>query len=133
MKYRIVKYIGLAGTLLLGGCSDWLDVDPKSQIKQEVLFESESGFRDALTGIYTVMARTQMYGGTETMGFLDMVGQVYTEVSIDYADALNYDYEATKIEKCIDTIWRGNYNAIANCNHILANIDGRKDVFSSGV
>mgnify|MGYP000044762271 CR=1 FL=1 len=52
MKYRIVKYIGLAGTLLVGGCSDWLDVDPKSQIKQEVLFESEAGFRDALTGIY---------------------------------------------------------------------------------
>lgn len=52
MKYRIVKYIGLAGTLLVGGCSDWLDVDPKSQIKQEVLFESEAGFRDALT-VYT--------------------------------------------------------------------------------
>ena len=49
MKYRIVKYIGLAGVLLLGGCSDWLDVDPKSQIKQEALFESEAGFRDALT------------------------------------------------------------------------------------
>ena len=45
MKYRIVKYIGLAGVLLLGGCSDWLDVDPKSQIKQEALFESEAGFR----------------------------------------------------------------------------------------
>ena len=71
MKYSIVKYIGLVGALLLGGCNDWLDVDPKSQIKQEVLFESEAGFRDALTGIYTVMARKQMYGGNETMGFLD--------------------------------------------------------------
>lgn len=133
MKYRIVKYIGLAGTLLVGGCSDWLDVDPKSQIKQEVLFESEAGFRDALTGIYTVMVRTGMYGGNETMVFLDMVGQVYTEVSINYMDALEYDYEATKVEECIDAIWRGNYNAIANCNHILANIDEQKDVFSSGV
>ena len=133
MKYSIVKYIGLVGALLLGGCNDWLDVDPKSQIKQEVLFESEAGFRDALTGIYTVMARKQMYGGNETMGFLDMVGQVYTDVAYDYTDVLNYDYEATKVEQCIDTIWRGNYNAIANCNHILANIDERKNVFSSGV
>ena len=63
MKYRIIKYIGLAGILLSGGCSDWLNVDPKSQIKQEALFESEAGFRDALTGVYTVMARTGMYGG----------------------------------------------------------------------
>lgn len=133
MKYRIVKYIGLAGVLLLGGCSDWLDVDPKSQIKQEALFESEAGFRDALTGIYTVMARTEMYGGNETMGFLDMVGQVYTDVSINYEDALKYDYESTKVEECIDAIWRGNYNAIANCNHILANVDEKRGVFSSGV
>lgn len=28
---------------------------------------------------------------------------------------------------------RGNYNAIANCNHILANVDEKKGVFSSGV
>ena len=118
---------------MLGGCSDWLDVDPKSQIKQEALFESEAGFRDALTGIYTVMARTEMYGGNETMGFLDMVGQVYTDVSINYEDALKYDYESTKVEECIDAIWRGNYNAIANCNHILANVDEKKGVFSSGV
>lgn len=48
MKYRIVKYIGLAGVLLLGGCSDWLEVDPKSQIKQEALFESEAGFRGCI-------------------------------------------------------------------------------------
>ena len=33
MKYSIVKYIGLVGALLLGGCNDWLDVDLKSQIK----------------------------------------------------------------------------------------------------
>ena len=70
MKYTILKYGMLAGALLFGGCSNWLDVDPKSQVKQEALFESEAGFQDALTGIYTMMARTGMYGGHETMGFL---------------------------------------------------------------
>ena len=80
MKYTILKYGMLAGALLFGGCSNWLDVDPKSQVKQEALFESEAGFQDALTGIYTMMARTGMYGGHETMGFLDMVAQTYTEV-----------------------------------------------------
>ena len=41
MKYTILKYGMLAGTLLLGGCNNWLDVDPKSQVKQEVLFDDE--------------------------------------------------------------------------------------------
>ena len=45
MKYTILKYGMLAGALLFGGCSNWLDVDPKSQVKQEVLFESEAGFQ----------------------------------------------------------------------------------------
>lgn len=102
MKYTILKYGMLAGTLLLGGCNNWLDVDPKSQVKQEVLFESEAGFQDALTGIYTIMARTDMYGGHETMGFLDMVAQTYTEVIYTYEDVLKYNYEETNSKACID-------------------------------
>ena len=46
MKYTILKYGMLAGALLFGGCSNWLDVDPKSQVKQEALFESEAGCID---------------------------------------------------------------------------------------
>lgn len=69
MKYTILKYGMLAGALLFGGCSNWLDVDPKSQVKQEALFESEAGFQDALTGIYTMMARTGMYGDMRRWDF----------------------------------------------------------------
>ena len=133
MKYTILKYGMLAGALLFGGCSNWLDVDPKSQVKQEALFESEAGFQDALTGIYTMMARTGMYGGHETMGFLDMVAQTYTEVIYTYEDVLKYNYEETNSKACIDGFWEGNYSAIANCNQILAHVDERKGVFSSGV
>lgn len=133
MKYTILKYGMLAGALLFGGCSNWLDVDPKSQVKQEALFESEAGFQDALTGIYTIMARTDMYGGHETMGFLEMVAQTYTEVIYTYEDVLKYNYEETNSEACIDGFWKGNYNAIANCNQILAHVDEQKGVFSSGV
>ena len=133
MKYKILKYSWLIGALALTGCNDWLDVNPKSQVKQEALFSSESGYQDALTGIYTIMARTNMYGGHEMMGFLDMVAQVYTEVASDYEDALKYNYDATTIEEVINDIWSGNYNAIANCNYILDNIDEQKGIFSTGI
>lgn len=132
MKYKI-KIYWILGVFLLCSCNNWLDVNPKSQIKEKALFESESGFRDALTGIYTIMARANMYGGNETMGFVDVVGQVYSGVHATYKDALNYDYKATKIEECINAIWKGNYNAIVNCNYILDNIDEKKEVFSAGV
>lgn len=133
MKYNALKYGWLIGIFLLTGCNNWLDVNPKSQVKQEVLFKSESGYQDALTGIYTIMSRTDMYGGNETMGFLDMVAQVYTGVSSTYEDALEYNYDASIIEGIINAIWSGNYNAIANCNYILDAIDEQQDIFSVGV
>ena len=77
-----------------------------------------------------MMARTGMYGGHETMGFLDMVAQTYTEVIYTYEDVLKYNYEETNSKACIDGFWEGNYSAIANCNQILAHVDERKGVFS---
>ena len=48
-----IIYILLTTTMLgLMSCSDWLDVSPKTSIPTDKQFESESGFKDALTGIY---------------------------------------------------------------------------------
>ena len=56
-----LRYMMLCLSLFAFGCNDWLDVQPKSQVKEEDLFSSESGFRDALTGIYALM-RQQYHG-----------------------------------------------------------------------
>lgn len=121
MKVRL-KYMILCLSLFALGCNDWLDVQPKSQVKEEELFKSESGFRDALTGIYALMGRTTTYGGNGTMGFMDMVAQTYSSVAQAYSKALTYDYKDETIKSIIDTMWSSNYNAIANCNYLLRNI-----------
>ena len=48
--------------LLLASCNDWLDVSPKSQIKEEDHFDRVGGYKDQLTGIYTAMTSQDMYG-----------------------------------------------------------------------
>ena len=122
MKVRL-KYMILCLSLFAFGCNDWMDVQPKYQVKEEDLFKSESGFRDALMGIYTLMGRTMTYGGNSTMGFMDILAQTYSSVSSSYAKAQAYDYKEETIKSIIDTIWSSNYNAIANCNYLLANIE----------
>lgn len=119
---KILKYSILCLSLFAAGCSDWLDVQPESQVKEEELFKSESGFREALTGIYALMGRTGTYGGNSTMGFIDMLAQTYSSVNSEYAKALTYDYKDEKVKEIIDTLWNSNYNAIANCNYLLRNI-----------
>lgn len=133
MKIRNIIYIACGALVSLCSCSNWLDVIPKSQVKGEALFSSESGFRDALTGVYTLMNSTDLYGGNETMGLMDILAQNYSEIDSKLQDALKYDYDNTTVESRINSIWSGNYNVIANCNYILQDIDEKKSVFSKGM
>jgi len=48
--------------MLTASCSDWLDVRPDTEIKEEVLFSTEEGYKSALTGIYKRMAKQELYG-----------------------------------------------------------------------
>jgi len=106
-------------------CNDWLDVQPKSQIFTDLHFDRESGYRDQLTGIYTKMAGTSLYGGEMTMGLVDVLAQNYDLGSDNsYRYLVNYDYSQSSYSKPkIDAIWTGAYNCIANCNVLLQYIN----------
>ena len=51
MKKIFVITIALIG-FIFSACNDWLDVNPRTQVKKEVLLETQKGFRDVLTGAY---------------------------------------------------------------------------------
>ena len=61
-KHIFLTLWAIIGTMALASCNDWLDVEPKSQIKEEKQFSREGGYKDQLTGVYTAMATPQMYG-----------------------------------------------------------------------
>ena len=46
---KIYRTIVLLGMMAIGGtsCSDWLNVSPSDQIKEEFLFETGNGYRAA--------------------------------------------------------------------------------------
>lgn len=67
-------YISLVGFLTFSfcSCSEWLDVQPKTEVKQDKMFESESGFKDALIGCYMLMGESSLYGQELTYTFLEV-------------------------------------------------------------
>ena len=73
-KYLILLLI-VSG--LSQACSDWLDVQPKTSISGDDLFESEAGFKDVLTGFYLKMGQTNLYAENLTYGYLEMVSGNY--------------------------------------------------------
>jgi len=120
--------------LLLASCSKWLDVKPQSQVTAEQLFSTQTGFEEALNGVYTRCSQQGEYGDELTFGFLDVLAQNYSIPPLDYQGYLQtsiYNYGDINFISRKDTVWSGLYNAITNCNLILANIEQGKKLMSA--
>lgn len=126
MKKFLRRHILLKATLysllglMIGSCEDYFDVSPKSQILTDDLFAKESGFYDQLTGVYSQMANTPLYGQEMTFGLAEVLGQNYDmEAENTYRYAAQYDYDNTNVKSTIDEVWTSAYSCIANLNVML--------------
>lgn len=131
MKNWRIYFSLILSVALLESCQDWLDVEPKSEIKSDLMFESESGFRDALNGVYILMRGTDLYGKEATWGFVDAIGQQYTVYNTPaarYYQAIRYNYNQTV--DMSDGIWEKAYKTIANINNMLENIDEKESIIT---
>ena len=69
--------------LMFASCNDWLDVEPKSQVKDKDLYSSESGFKEALAGVYSIMTQEYLYGKELTFGMLGVLAQEWDNLPTD--------------------------------------------------
>lgn len=125
MKKIKILYIILL--LILGACSDWLDVQPSNEVEESDLFNSGSGYRTALNGIYKDMSSTSLWGQELTWGLADVLAGYYPRYNLGhsskpYYQAVNYLYTDKNLEPVIQNLWSTGYNVIANCNNLIANI-----------
>lgn len=68
----------MMAAISFSSCSDWLDINPSDEIKEEFLFNNGDGFQTALNGIYRQMASFSLYGSNLTWGIVDAWGQAYS-------------------------------------------------------
>ena len=126
-----LKLILLAMPLMLVSCNKWLDVQPQSQVRDTDLFSTESGFKEALAGVYSSLTYEPLYGREMTLGLMGVLGYEWDSQSTAYDVDKIYQYQSNQISlNRIDAIWNGLYNSIANNNKLLDAIDAQKGVFS---
>lgn len=111
--------------LMFSSCSDWLDLYPSNEIKEEYLFSSGDGFRTATNGIYRKMATFDLYGSNLTWGILDAWAQAYY---IDQAPTENAgkamgkiaarEFKNIDLVSTTDALWKAAWNVVANCNEL---------------
>ncbi len=118
---------------LLTSCNDWLDVEPKSQIKEEAHFSREDGFKDQLTGVYTQLTTKQMYGLNMGIGFTEVLSHTYDiNPNGEWRYANDYDYTNAASEETIKDIWQTTYSCIANLNITIKNLESADKAIFTG-
>lgn len=128
----IVGLMTIVVMLFTSSCKKWLDVQPRTKVKSDVLLETEQGYKDALIGCYTLMKSESLYGRELTFGFMDAVAQQYdTFNNSTYNGVAQFKYVSdVNVRAKIDGMWRGMYNVLANVNNVLDNIDNDKALFT---
>jgi hypothetical protein len=124
MKLKYILTAALfAVVALMASCNKWLDVSPKTQIKEEIQFSSRQGFTDALFGIYQKAATVDGYGRNMTFGLVDILAQQYSGLNNGpYYPMVRYMYTDSVAFNRIDTMFNNSYSAIAQANYLLKNV-----------
>ncbi|WP_432711618.1 RagB/SusD family nutrient uptake outer membrane protein [Pedobacter sp.] len=128
---RYLKFVLIALPIVLFSCNKWLDVEPKSQVRDSDLFSTESGFKEALAGVYSSLTYEPLYGREMTFGLMGVLAYEWDSQPTPYDADKIYTYSANQISlNRIDAIWNGLYNSVVNTNKLLEEIDEKKSVFS---
>ncbi|MGJ1197172.1 RagB/SusD family nutrient uptake outer membrane protein [Sphingobacterium spiritivorum] len=133
MKFNNKYFLSLLiVSLFATACNKWLDVKPKTEVSEAVLFENEQGFKDAMVGVYTQLGSRTLYGKEFTMGFIDVLAQNYSIYLNDhnYYQAVTYNYLDGETRGRINSFWKDSYKIIANLNNLLKQIDQKRNVFA---
>ena len=127
---KSVSILTICFSLLLMSCSDWLDVTPPSQIREEDQFSTVEGFQQVLIGCYIGMTNELLYGRALTWNTIELMGGQFEDLQAssnnDYSIS-KYNYDSNNGQRYVNGIWSQAYNVIANANNALKYIDLNKD------
>lgn len=127
----------IIAVLIIGislSCEKFLTVNPKTDVARDELFASESGFKDAMAGVYIRLIDASSYGKALSTGAIEDLVSSWDAVSTSPAGQLGlFNYGHQQVEPILSNIFGYQYQTIANINAILDKIDERKAVFAPGI
>jgi hypothetical protein len=129
MRYIL---IGLFTLLAVTSCDKYLTVNPKTEMTQEVLYSTQSGFTDALTGVYIQMKGSSVYGQALSWTTIEQLVSNWDVTANSTEQKIGlYNFTDQNVQNTISSIFGAEYSVIAGINAILAQIEGKKGVFTT--
>lgn len=111
--------------LVLVGCNDFLDINPKSIVVNDDLFKNDEGFQDALYGVYSAMAESKLYGKALTIENIELCAQNFysTNTTLKYKALSKLEFVDSDASSYLEDIWETMYETIGYTNNILQNLE----------
>lgn len=141
MRIKIYFTVFCLACLGLMSCNEWLDVQQDNEQKEENIFKTENGFRNALTDCYMELADTSAYGMNLTMTSIECLGNLWqlpnpeTNSYNKYYKAAyylrTYQYDVDDSKNVIKRIYGKLFNVITQANMIINHAKDDEGVFES--
>ena len=132
MKNIQLLIIAIIGVTALSSCQKYLTVSPKTQVVQTVLLSTETGYKDALTGVYIQMKSNNSYGQNLTMTTIEQLISSWDVTTNSTEQKLGlFNYTDANVDALMTTIYSQQYTIIASVNAILGQIDANKSAFTT--
>ena len=130
MRYKFILLSVIVTGLFHVSCNDWLDVQPEMQQKEDDMFTTYKGFRNALTGCYMAMCSYDIYGEKLTISNIEALASLW---EIKEQSGLNYfltnhDYN-DEARQAMQTIYSKLFNVIVQANKIIAHAETTPEAF----
>lgn len=124
----IVRNIGIFTLVIaLTSCNDWLDVKPDTEEREKDLFTSYQGFKDALSGCYTLMAKRSAYGEALTMNSTECLACLWAEPDESTQPTEHFlyahEYQNDQVRQQLSSTYQALFTVIAGANKIISHIE----------
>lgn len=122
---------GWGTALMLTSCNAYLDVEPKDRYLETSVFTDSTTTELARQGIYTQLATDALYGGTLTLGALDVMAQYYRYDEGHVMQGFGrYSYSDTYVTRTFTQAWETAYNTLLNINSFIVGVKNAQGIFS---
>jgi hypothetical protein len=120
--------LGCALALTVTSCDSFLDVRPKAEKLESDLFSDETGFEDAIYGVYGMLPSTSLYGKDLTWGVPEVLAQNLYSTNTNMVDLAKYNYSGNdNLQTEFGNIWTAAYQVIGYANNILEQLEDESE------
>lgn len=117
---NIKKYIGIAfiSVISFSSCKKFLDIEPVTQISEDVALTSKERIQRALTGAYSRLQVIEYYGA-EWPNAVWLSGDNVMPFSAGTTDLQFYGHAVLSSSNTMEITWRAMYQAINAANNVI--------------